>query len=989
VTFEDTSSSLEVRDYFDPVAESGTLHLEGISKDITPGESLAHNIKGVCQEANANTVEARISEKNGSEKSINTDVKKRLTPSQREDANLYVKNKSSPRSDITVPIDSDKLPFYSAGRADHVFLRQNPALREGTVRRKIMRTVSQDDYLLARGANPRTGVVTPSIHSGSSSIDDSERLRIREMATHAKWRLKGDEWVSLGLDEPSPLPSNPSELSVRGPGGLLRIPPKLAQRKQTKQKQWVDDFEQLRFNDLKVMPDKMARLHQTGQPNRKGFPSSETNSSHIQAPAFAASLLPRHNEGCFKDTIIRRKPLGTPPGRPSVERLFQSNEVPDASTETVIIKTKAEEHIRSSSMPTQRKLRFFKPEDVGKALPALPGPKTSSDDAKMQKESPSQGMPFLGPRKGDWIEDVSMSVEVGRQDPGRVLPCLPTNDSQSRFHPSETVPVKNVSASKVPMHTNKLEIQRRRVDFPPRMEGRSSGHPRSRPMIPPRHCQLAPGTQPAQISAQFSALRSSGPSLPASDQTRPQGCSTSLNGQMKMRSSGTKAGSDAQTSQSTITPTTILQTAPEDRLVSSSWREMPSPLRPGRQRASPKPRPAMPERAEATHNVQQVSPQKELPERYQWRMTGMSDSEVSANSTSVEGSPERDLLPRPLRPSNGNARAPGALTGVAARSIADAGRLAKNCPHCKNCALGVSQHDMDGSIHRQGNHLAENVDPRTDLSLASGFLQGTPEDHSGCCPDCCAVGCHGSCLGHRSPSMIGPTSGVAGSLGAIKDSFRNSMRFSRRTRVRTSAGGLRETETEEFAELETPMSWEVNGPVSLGLPSKISPESFWGGSRIKNGSQEKRIASNAPASSMKTLDMPPNLGFGAIVEAFIVPFGALRMWLKKHPQLSTMMQAFAARLLGMTKHVLETTGKTYRVAYIYSKTGKISPGKNSSLGGLARDCARAAVYCLILGAVAMMMGRVLAVVAGAGSWLIWTLSWFVWILKAVGLGILW
>lgn len=225
----------------------------------------------------------------------------------------------------------------------------------------------------------------------------------------------------------------------------------------------------------------------------------------------------------------------------------------------------------------------------------------------------------------------------------------------------------------------------------------------------------------------------------------------------------------------------------------------------------------------------------------------------------------------------------------------------------------------------------------------------------------------------------------------MKEAFRNSMKLSRRTRTRTSAGGSQETETEEVAELETPTPWEMGGPVSLGLPCKMGPQTFWGGggSHAKGGNEGKRIASNASGSSVKTLDMPTNASIGTIVEAIVVPFGALKMWLKKHPQLLALMQLIVVKLVEMSKHVFETAGRAYRVAYIYSKTGRISAGKSSSVGGFVRDCVKAVVYCLVLGAVAMMVGRVLAVFARAGSWLIWTLSWVAWIIKAVGLGILW
>jgi hypothetical protein len=234
----------------------------------------------------------------------------------------------------------------------------------------------------------------------------------------------------------------------------------------------------------------------------------------------------------------------------------------------------------------------------------------------------------------------------------------------------------------------------------------------------------------------------------------------------------------------------------------------------------------------------------------------------------------------------------------------------------------------------------------------------------------------------------GSASGSAGSFGAMKQIFRNSMRLSRRIRVRTSVGGSCETEAEEVAELETPMSWEVSGPVSLGMHRKTGPPNSWDGSDRK-GSQVTRVASNASASSVKTLEMPAAAGIGEVIEALMVPFGALRMWLKTHPQLQDLMRMIIVKLVDMSKHVLDTAGKAYQMAYVYSKTGRISPGRHTSLGRFVADCGKAFGYCLILGAVAMMVGRALAVIAGAGSWLIWSLSWVAWIMKAAGLGILW
>ncbi|KAK2789615.1 hypothetical protein FQN52_005954 [Onygenales sp. PD_12] len=67
------------------------------------------------------------------------------------------------------------------------------------------RTVSRDDHLTARGANPRTGVVSPSLMSGSAN--SGSRDSQEDMATIQKWRLKGNQWVSLDPNEKTPLPT--------------------------------------------------------------------------------------------------------------------------------------------------------------------------------------------------------------------------------------------------------------------------------------------------------------------------------------------------------------------------------------------------------------------------------------------------------------------------------------------------------------------------------------------------------------------------------------------------------------------------------------------------------------------------------------------------------------------------------------------------------------------------------------------------------------
>lgn len=60
--------------------------------------------------------------------------------------------------------------------------------------------VRSEDKLTTRGANPRTGVVSPSNHTDSSNEDHVPRPRVSQ-----KWKVNGDQWVSVDVAQtPSP-----------------------------------------------------------------------------------------------------------------------------------------------------------------------------------------------------------------------------------------------------------------------------------------------------------------------------------------------------------------------------------------------------------------------------------------------------------------------------------------------------------------------------------------------------------------------------------------------------------------------------------------------------------------------------------------------------------------------------------------------------------------------------------------------------------------
>lgn len=108
-------------------------------------------------------------------------------------------------------------------------------IKQGKFKRKKRhdQTVNDDDRLLVRGANPRTGVISPSISSASNPADSSQDEATQCRVTRKKWRLKGDQWISLDIDQSTPSdgtiagkskdsPSSPQDAvsPVSGPGAV-------------------------------------------------------------------------------------------------------------------------------------------------------------------------------------------------------------------------------------------------------------------------------------------------------------------------------------------------------------------------------------------------------------------------------------------------------------------------------------------------------------------------------------------------------------------------------------------------------------------------------------------------------------------------------------------------------------------------------------------------------------------------------------------------
>lgn len=957
--------------------ESGPLHFVALSNEGVVGKTESSAAPPIDTDHN----QTSSKERNGPGRCFKSMVAETAVPPVCELSTHSVENELLERSTGTARSARLGTTPSSAHLVHDTVPGPNAPGTDNIVHRQKMRTVSQEDYLVARGANPRTGIVTPSVHSGSSSVDDQEWLRITEISQPAKWRLKDDQWISMSLDEPTPLSNPTAEANSLRPSRLLRIPPKLAHGKQPRVGTRVDGYEPNKISFTRGEQIDSIRTDRVPRGNAGEPPTVERPSADL--------------ENCGSNTI-KRKPLPSPPDKRSVNSIFPGRELTEANPETVIAKKGPTRPATSSSIPTAQGSRSSRPENVGKALPALPGPHVDTEPGIAVASQPPTVSDW-GLRAGDWIEDTSNRRNREDQALEKRRPCPPSHRAQFCSRPPRKLAAKESPATTLAIHSSRPQVQQHRANFPPHIEGKNWDIRRPRPPVPLRHHPLAQAMPLQPKPGHREALKIPTPNCSATSRTLMQIQLKSMSEQMAKIDLPVNAGSDRSPNYpipaNSPTPTTILQTSPEDRLISSSWREVPSPLRLARQRAVARPRPAMPQRAEGTHSVPQVSPPKEPPGEELWRMTGTSDSGISAVSSQEEGTLKCDLIPRPLRSSTGNAAAISRRKAAADEDNAgNAGETCptKLCPNCRTSSQDAKPHNIDRVTPKREYPLRKSANAPVDLSSTSGFLQGAEDDHSSCCPRCCVMGCHGSCLGHRCQSATASTSGWERTLNAMKSSFRDSMRLSKRVRVRTSAGGSQETETEEVAELETPTLWEVGGPVSLGIPSRISRACVGAEMAMPPAHQGRRVASDSSDSSIRTYEMPISGDIAGIFEAVTVPFGATSMWLKKHPQLLVLLQVTLLKLFDMGKHVMGMMGKVYRMAHTYSKTGRVSIGKHGSLSGFAGDGVKTIVYCLILGAVAVMLGRLLAVVARTGCWLIWSLGWMVWLAKAtIGLGLLW
>ena len=282
--------------------------------------------------------------------------------------------------------------------------------QSGTVRRRSMiRNVSREDFLLGRGANPRTGVVTPGAHSANSSLEEAEILRARGIAAPAKWRQRGDAWIALQPGQPTPLPTPPKTSAAVASRGL-RTPERL-------------NAGRFNHNGSVPRPSNLGTYQELATSNLLSDTSTPMGcpGAYPQTPQDIGTT--RGGTPSTKSQSIPRKPVGSSCSKPDGHTNSASH-MRLASGETVIQRPHLREDTRSSSAPIRR-IEPFGPGDVGKGLPAIP-PTMPADKVSSLKQVSGQTFLDQGPKRQlgpDLISTTSGGCGKARIE--KALPSLP------------------------------------------------------------------------------------------------------------------------------------------------------------------------------------------------------------------------------------------------------------------------------------------------------------------------------------------------------------------------------------------------------------------------------------------------------------------------------------------------------------------------------------------------------------------------------------
>ena len=246
------------------------------------------------------------------------------------------------------------------------------------IKRSRMRTVDSDDRLTVRGANPRTGLVSPAIfsdNSDSSPAEDYVNIRKPPISRNrsGKWKAEGQGWSLVESPRLSPIPqSTPGQPS-------RQVSMKNLQDKLLLEMPGVDSPEREIITEqrMREYQEKLARIH------RKEGSGAMVNPNTLPSPRAWTPEGPSTPPNRLQK-LLRRKPVANDM-RPR-----------DESADTVV----RDEQKRASFVPTPRQESRERHHNRVRIVTPSNTPRDSSLETHAEKKfTNSPENPFLGSRR--------------------------------------------------------------------------------------------------------------------------------------------------------------------------------------------------------------------------------------------------------------------------------------------------------------------------------------------------------------------------------------------------------------------------------------------------------------------------------------------------------------------------------------------------------------------------------------------------------------
>ncbi|KAK0511262.1 hypothetical protein JMJ35_005835 [Cladonia borealis] len=261
-----------------------------------------------------------------------------------------------------------------AGREQKDYARESGRKSERRNRRSRMRTVDSDDRLTVRGANPRTGLVSPAIfsdNSDSSPVEDYINIRKPPISRNrsGKWKAEGQGWSLVESPRLSPIPqSTPGQQSRQA--SMKNLQDKLLLEIPGVDSPEPEDMTEQRTREYQ---EKVARIH------KKEGSGAMVDPDTLPSPRAWTPEGPSTPPNRLQK-LLRRKPVANEM-RPR-----------DDSADTVI----RDEQKRASSVPTPRQARERHHNRVRIVTPSNTPRDSSLETHTEKKATTSPENPFLG-----------------------------------------------------------------------------------------------------------------------------------------------------------------------------------------------------------------------------------------------------------------------------------------------------------------------------------------------------------------------------------------------------------------------------------------------------------------------------------------------------------------------------------------------------------------------------------------------------------------